>query len=200
MDFFFSLTSPYARIVRIALAEKHLEQEIKARVVDPWSDDAALMKANPISRVPTLVTDDGHAIAEALLITRYLDAQFPARPLVPAAGAGTVLARAGLAFGVIDAAVQIVIGRRAVGAGFDDNMVGQRRHRAMDRGLDRLESDSPAVPGETLDLGAVTTIVAIDYLALRFPDTDWLGNRPGLAAWRAGLRDRAAVTDTMPPT
>ena len=73
MRLFANTTSPFVRLVRLAIAEKGLSDQIEVEIVDPWADPAHFLAANPAGRVPTLVTDDGHAIAEAHLILRYLE-------------------------------------------------------------------------------------------------------------------------------
>ena len=44
MKLFYSTTSPYSRVVRIALAEKGLSQ-VEGVLTDPWKDSAALLAA-----------------------------------------------------------------------------------------------------------------------------------------------------------
>ena len=51
-----SLTSPYARKVRIVLAEKKIEYEF---VVDsPWTPESNVPNVNPLGKIPVLVLDD----------------------------------------------------------------------------------------------------------------------------------------------
>ena len=44
----------------------------------------------------------------------------------------------------------------------------------------------------------MATAVATDYAQFRFPQGDWLGQRPVLAAWRARQAGRASLNETMP--
>jgi len=55
-------TSPYARIARIALAEKGFDIS-GAEIVNPWGDDPKLIKLNTAARVPTLELDKGQLSA-----------------------------------------------------------------------------------------------------------------------------------------
>jgi glutathione S-transferase len=196
MDLYYSNTSPYARLVRIALREKGLDGGVTPHLVDPWADDADLMRVNPLVRVPALVTDGGQALTEALVIALYLETAYPEPPLVPAGQRAAVLARAGVAVGAVDAAVHTLVGRRIAGPDFDASPVGLRRRRGMEQALDRLERDPPGDPGATLDLGAIAAAVLIDYLPFRIPNVDWLQGRPRLAAWhQAG---RPSLAETVP--
>ena len=65
-------TSPYARIARIALAEKGFDLG-GTEIVNPWGDEAGLIKLNPASRVPTLELDSGLPLTESLLIVTWLE-------------------------------------------------------------------------------------------------------------------------------
>jgi len=51
-----AITSPYVRKVRVVLAEKKLDYQYE--VEDPWSGDA-LLKSNPLGKVPVLVLGAG---------------------------------------------------------------------------------------------------------------------------------------------
>src|SRR4051794_39536414 len=194
MDLYYSTTSPYARLVRVAVREKGLDGRVTPHLVDPWADDADLMRVNPLVRVPALVTD-GQALTESLLIALYLETTHPEPALVPAGQRSAVLARAGVAMGAVDAAVHTLIGRRIVGPDFDAGPVGQRRRRGMEQALDRLEHDPP---GATLDLGAIAAAVLTDYLPFRFPNVDWLEGRPLWAAGRQAVRGRPSLAETTP--
>jgi glutathione S-transferase len=94
-------TSPYARIARIALAEKGFDLG-DTQIVNPWSDDVALLKLNPASRVPTLELDSGLPLTESLLIVAWLERKIP-KPSLLDGDVDNIISRAGLAMGVIDA-------------------------------------------------------------------------------------------------
>lgn len=202
MQLLANTTSPYVRIARIAMIEKGLE--VEPTIVDPWADDARLRDANAATRVPTLILDDGTPLAESLLIVQWLERTRPAPdwPDLLGRDAAGVLSRAGIAFGVIDAAVHTIIIRKVTAPVlFDETPVGLRRRRTMAEGMARLEAlaargalASNAAP--TLD--AITAVVATDYLRFRFADAAWLPPMPALDAMSLALRERASVAQTMP--
>ena len=57
MKLYFSKTSPYARKVRIAIEELGLADQVEEILADPFAPTAELLEANPLSKVPTLVTE-----------------------------------------------------------------------------------------------------------------------------------------------
>lgn len=199
MHLYYSLTSPYARVVRVAVLEKGLADRVRMHVVDPWADDPELMRVSPLMRVPALLTDDRAVLTESLLIVHYLEQTVPEPALIPAARRSAILSRAGQAFGIIDAAVHTVLGRRFAGDEFDASPMGERRRRAIVNALEYLERSSPTEAAPVLNLSAIVTAVALDYLQLRFSDLVWTNTCPRLAAWREQLRDRPSLAETMPP-
>jgi glutathione S-transferase len=193
---FYSTTSPYARIARIALAEKGLEN-LDRRLTDPWHDAPDLLEANPAARVPALVLDDGKPLTESLLIVLWLETRRP-NPSLLGADADRVVSQAGLAMGAIDAAAAVIIGRKMTDASFDESPVGLRRRRSVIGAMRRLESDPPAYQGGTPSLAVITAVVALDYLRFRFPGAPWLPALPRLDALAARARERASFAETLP--
>jgi glutathione S-transferase len=67
--------SPFARKVRLALAEKRLPFEL--RVEKPWERRPEYLALNPSGTVPTLVEENGLAIPDSSVICEYLDEAYP---------------------------------------------------------------------------------------------------------------------------
>lgn len=208
MQLLANTTSPYVRIARIAMIEKGLE--VEPTIVDPWADDPRLRAANAATRVPTLITDNGTPLTESLLIVQWLERTRPAPDGHGLHGTdadvAAVLARAGIAMGVIDAAVHTIIIRKVTAPVlFDETPVGLRRRRTMAEGMARLEAAvadgamaAPADAGRTPTLDAIATVVALDYLRFRFDGQAWLPALPALDALSAALRERPSFARTLP--
>lgn len=198
MKLYANPTSPFVRVTRMAIREKGLADAIEVRMVDAWADAPDFLDANPAGRVPALLTDEDVRLTEASLILRYLDALRPEPALVPPGAAGAaVLSRAGVAFGVFDAAVAVIIGRKSAPT-FDDDMVGRKRFRTMREGLARLDASLPDEDARPFDLADIASVTALDYLVFRFADVDWHRMAPRLAAFRDAQSDRPSVRETVP--
>jgi glutathione S-transferase len=79
------IRSGYTQKVRVALAEKGLTDEIP--FVDVPKSERGPLHArarNVLRLVPLLELDDGTFLTESSAIIEYLDARYPARPLLPA--------------------------------------------------------------------------------------------------------------------
>jgi glutathione S-transferase len=111
---------------------------------------------------------------------------------------GSVVSKAGVAFGAIDAAAAIVIGRKMTDASFDGSPVGLRRRRSVVAALTRLEADPPDCEGGVPDLAVIATVVLLDYLRFRFPAAAWMPALPALDALAERARTRASFAATMP--
>lgn len=196
MQLLINTTSPYTRLARIALAEKGYGG-IPTEVVDPWGDTPKLLEHNSAGRVPTLVADNGRPLTESLLIVLWLEHQKPAPSLLGADPTGTV-SRAGIAMGVIDAAVHTLIGRKITDASFDTSPVGVRRQRSMVTGMRRLESDPPVYTSGTPSIDAITSVIALDYIDFRFPKAAWLPELPALRSLAARLGTRESFAASRP--
>lgn len=196
MHLYVNTTSPFVRLVQLAIEEKGLSGRVTTEIVDPWGDPPGFLAANCAGRVPTLVTGDGRAIAEAHLILRYLD-QIAEPSIFPAEGLAETLATAAVALGATEAATAIIIGRKSA-PGFDTDMVGTKRYRTMAEGLRRLDAAPPRDLADRPDIANMAAVTAVDYIMFRFPDRDWLADLPTLAAWRERQRGRPSVEATMP--
>lgn len=189
-------TSPYARIARIALAEKGYDIS-GAELVNPWGDDPKLLRLNTAARVPTLELDNGVPLTESLLILMWLETTRP-EPSVLSGNIDRIVSQAGLAMGVIDAMVHILIGVLQYDPNFGEHKVGLRRRRSIVNGMAALEADPPAYDGGTPSVAVLTTVVALDYLKLRFPGAAWVEPLPRLDGLRARVAERPAFAGTVP--
>ncbi len=67
--------SPYARKVRLVLAEKRLPFELRVEKV--WERREEYLELNPAGTVPTLIEDNGLVIPDSSVICEYLDEAYP---------------------------------------------------------------------------------------------------------------------------
>ena len=71
--------SPFARKVRLALAEKRIPFELRVERV--WERRPEFLDMNPACQVPVLEEENGLAIADSYAICEYLDEAYPDTPL-----------------------------------------------------------------------------------------------------------------------
>ena len=194
---YFAPPSPYARKVRVLIAEKGIEAKIEMIARAPFDKPADLVALNPLSKVPTLVTDDGQVLYDSPVIAEYLDMLSNPR-LVPAEGRARwdALRRQALADGVLDAGVSILLEGRRPEAERSPGWV-QRQTEVIVRSLDAFEAEIGSF-GDTQTVGHIALGCALGWLDFRIPTHDWRSGRSGLAAWNEKFQMRPSMQATKP--
>ena len=194
-------TSPYARKVRVVLAEKKIEcQQIEQ---SPWPPENPVHAYSPLGKVPVLVLDDGTALYDSRVIVEYLDNVSPVSRLIPEPSRQRIAVRKweALADGVCDAVVGIVLeGRRPAQQQSPESIA--RHERKVTEGVAELarELDEKAwCNGEAYSLADIATGCALGYLDLRHPRLVWRDAYSNLARLHERLSKRASFADTAPP-
>ena len=200
MKLLINTTSPYGRTAHISLLEKGFDFEVG--YVNPWADDADLLRANTAARVPALVLDNGQALTECMMIFQWAEGERP-EPSLLAGDRLQALEIAGVAMGVIEAAVHTLVGRVITSGAlteteFDDAPVGQRRRRSMITGFERLDKLIGQFESEPFNLGVMLPIVALDYVEFRFPGAAWIPQAPNVRALRESHAERSSIATTVP--
>ncbi len=200
MKLYLSVASPYARTVRAFLLETGLAERVETRHTNPWDSAPELLRGNPLSKVPTLVTDAGRTLFDSPLICEYLDSLHGGAKLIPAAGPARwqALRLQSLADGILDAAVaRIVESRRPEALRSTD--WDARQAAAVTRALAVLEAEAEAEALEApLSVAQLAVGCALGYLDFRFPHEPWRDPRPKLAAWYASFSKRPSMQQTWP--
>lgn len=192
MKLFYNAPSPYARKVLVTAHELGLVDRMTLCATDPWSDPADLLAVNPVGKVPALLCDDGRLVTESTTICEELDTLSGA-PRLTGPDRRTVMARAALAEGVIDAAFTAVIEKRRPAERQWPDWI-DRQHRAIDRTL----SVTPAPPAGRFDLGDIALACALAYLDFRLAATGWRDRHGGLASWLDVVAARPSMRSTRP--
>ncbi len=196
-----SLTSPFARKIRVLLLEKDIPCEL---VVDiPWNADTQVPHYNPLGKVPVLLTDGGRAIYDSPIIAEYLDTIVSTPLFLPEDRRRAIEVKQleALADGVIDACVTIFLERKRPPERQDMEWI-DRQQGKIEHGLQALENslkDSRYLLGDQLTLGDIATACALGYLDFRFPDIDWRSEHPRLLAYAEQLFARPSFVKTRPP-
>jgi len=79
MKLYITPGSPYARMARIVVLEKGLQDRVQTITAKTRTADSPYYDVNPSGRVPYLISEDGVGLEESALICDYLD-QLDGRP------------------------------------------------------------------------------------------------------------------------
>ena len=199
MKLHWSPRSPFVRKVMIVAHERGVADRLQCvrTVAEMTTPHAELMKDNPLSKIPTLVLDDGMALFDSRVICEYLDALDGEPKLFPQ-----------------NRQVRIVaLRRQALGDGFLDLLVLARNERmraqpseahlasAAARSaavLTSLDHEAQRLAASPFSIGHIAIGCALSYLDFRFAEQDWRRQRPHLANWHDSFAARPAVRATFP--
>jgi len=195
-----SKTSPYARKVRIALAEKKIEYQMVES--SGWEPGNPVHAWNPLGKLPVLILDDGTHLYDSRVIVEYIDLVSPVSRLIPEPARQRIAVKKweALADGICDAASAIVIERRRPADLQSDEWIARQR-RKIDEGaaeLARELGERGWCHGEAYSLADIATGCALGYLDLRCAELDWRDLYPNLARLADKLGKRASFADTVP--
>ena len=198
-----ALTSPYVRKVRIVMAEKKLDFQFVLE--DVWAHDA-ILKSNPLGKVPCLVMEGGEAVFDSRVIVEYLDTLSPVGKLIPPSGRERVEVRTweALADGLLDASILA-----RLEANWAGRQEGQRSQAWIERQMSRVHAalgamsqglaDKPWCAGNYFTLADVAVGCALGYLDFRFAHIDWRARHANLARLAEKLAARPSFVETLPP-
>ena len=192
--------SPYARKVRIALAEKNLPFELLTEV--PWNQGAQAKLYNPLEKIPVLILDDGDTVYESRFILEWIEIKYPQPALVPRDPDQLLAARRleVLADGVCDAFVLSVFERRRPEAHRSKPWL-DRQMRKVHGGLKeiaRLVPNARFCVGNQFGLADLAVGSLLGFLALRAPEIRWQETYPHLADLYRRLSERPSFQATVP--
>ena len=209
MQLFWTPASPFTRKVVIVARELGLWQGIEVRPT-AWPLDwgyatvpftAGLAEANPVARIPTLITDDGDALGDSTLICQFLNGQADGATVIPPGdGQWPMWSLYAVADGLLEAQVAMraeMLRPEAIrSAGFL-----QKQRDRIERCFDHCEQragELAVADGAPANLAQITVGIACGYQDWR----EWLGDfrpgRPSLSAWYHDFARRPAMQATEP--
>ena len=197
MKLHWSPRSPYVRKVMIAAHETGvIDRLTRVRTVAAMTTPhVELMADNPLSKIPTLVLDDGSSLYDSVVICEYFDSLHDGPKLFPAEPEAhwTALRRHALGNGLLDILIfwrferlrehpaQVYLDAYAV------------KYSAT---LNALEHAAAAIAAAPFGIGHIAIGGALSYSDFRFADIDWRRDHPGLAEWHGAFSQRPSVRAT----
>ncbi|HEY3460693.1 MAG TPA: glutathione S-transferase, partial [Casimicrobiaceae bacterium] len=196
-----SRTSPYARKVRVVLAEKKVECQVVE--TSPYEAGNPVHAWNPLGKLPVLILDDGTHLFDSRVIVEYIDLVSPVSRLIPEPARQRIAVKKweALADGVNDATATIVLERKRPANLQSDEWIARQR-RKVDEGVAEFArelGDRAWCYGESFSLADIAVGCALGYLDLRLREIDWRDLNPNLAKLADKLGKRPSFTDTAPP-
>jgi glutathione S-transferase len=194
--------SPFARKVRAAAIELGLggSIELELTLVAPCKPNRDYASShNPLRKIPALVTDGGVTIFDSTVICEYLDALAGGGRLVPPGGDARwrVLTNHALAQGMCEAAIMVRYETALRPETLRWPELVQDQWDRVDTGIGWFERHAAELE-EPVNLAHLMLGCTLGYLDFRWPERDWRGANPAVAAWFAALSQRPSFTLTAP--
>jgi glutathione S-transferase len=199
MKLYITPGSPYARMARIMVIEKGLQDRVEVIAAQTRVADSPYYRINPSGRVPYLVLDDGVGLEESAVICAYLDHLDGSPRFDPPAGVALQARRLeALARSMLDG---LAVWGRELARPENERSPSVLQHEAA-RGrrmadLWEKELDHPLLRGP-LDMVQLTLGCALG-LEARNPDFRWRPGHPNLDDWYSRVASRASFMATRPP-
>lgn len=173
--------SPF--VAKVAIAARFAGIEVEITDVDATNGDPQLDSANPLSKIPCLVLDDGTGVYDSRTITRYLD-RLSGGKLFPATDPARLEAEImeALCDGMADCAVGCMYEKRFRPSELVHQPWIDRLWGKVERGLDEAANRLPPT-GEEAHIGSIALFAMLGYLDLRF-EGQWENGRTQLIEWR----------------
>ena len=190
--------SPYVRKVMICAHELGLADrlELVRSVAAMLKPNARLMQDNPLSKIPTLVLDDGFALFDSAVICEYLN-DLVDGPLFPRQASDKWQALRWHAFGdgLLDA---LILWRNERERDVPLQPLVEAFELKTQACLKQLDDEAQALAEMPLSIGHVAVACALGYLDYRFGALGWRGHAPRLAEWFADVGTRPSFHNTEP--
>lgn len=212
MKLYWALASPFVRKVMIVAHETGTVGRLQVieTSVSMGEANPVVQRTNPLSKIPTLILEDGTSLYDSRAICEYLDSLHDGPKLFPPAPLRwDALRRHSLGDGLMDA---LILWRQ-------ERLKPQARQtpewlatfaRKIEVALRQLDDEANAlggapgaargnVPGpRPFDIGHVALGCALGYMDFRFADVDWRASAPRLAGWHATFEARPSAIATHP--
>jgi len=198
MQLYVTFTSPYARLARIVVIEKALEDRVEIVEAKTRTPDSPYYGVNPSGRVPFLIAGSGLQMEDSQVICAYLDNLDGKPRLHPAAGPDWSHRRLeASARSMLDG---IAVWAREMGRPESERSPTTLGHEAArtQRIADVFQDavTHPVLQAETNMAQLVLAVALETARARKFGDLT--EGRPQLAAWLAPISQRPAMLATAP--
>lgn len=201
MKLYITPGSPYARMARIVVLEKGLQDRVETVVARTRVTDSPYYGINPSGRVPYLVREDGVGLEESALICAYLDHLDgkPAFDLPGGAQSWEARRLEALARSMMDG---LAVWSREILRPENERSPGVIQHetdraRRMVEVWER-EIDHPLMRG-ALNMIQLTLACALG-LEARIPGFLWRPGHSELSKWFERIASRPSFAATAPPS
>jgi glutathione S-transferase len=187
------------RFVCIAACEKNLFEQIHCvpTMVAMLKPNIELLSENPLSRLPTLILDNGDVLYDSRVICQYFDQIGSGPALYPADPSARMeaLRREALGLGILDFLLLWRAERDKPAERRSETLISAFQVK-LDASLKRLDLDLTALQRDVFECDQMAVACVLFYLDFRFPLQNWRDEHRTLAAWADTIALRPSMQRT----
>ena len=196
MKLHWSPRSPFVRKVLVCAQELGVQDRLSlVRTVASARDPhAGLMLDHPLSKIPTLVLEDGSSLMDSVVICEYLN-DLVQGPMFPKEHEQKwkVLRWHALANGLMDV---LILWRHERERTHPDNQLLAAYDQKFRASLAFFSAELPALSLQGVNMATIALACTLGYLDYRYVYTAWRERYPALAQWFMAWEERPSMVST----
>lgn len=195
MKLYFSVASPYSRLVRIIIQQFNIA--VDELEINPFDNDRDFLQVNPLAKVPCLVLPNQQALFDSEVIARYLDQEFAHSRLFAGEPYWSQQQFFALLKGCLDIAVQLRQEQMRAELGAESLFFKQRFEQAILRSMPVIEAKLSMLES-LMPANNMLLVCLLEYLDFRHQHLDWRQLAPNCCKWLHQHNGDSCYIETQP--
>ena len=199
MKLVYSPPSPFVRKVTTLIYHANLNDRIELINVKTTALSVAeeARAANPLGKIPVMILEDGKAIFDSRVITRYLD-NFAGSNLYPQDKIYDILTLEALADGIMESAVSITYESKLRPQNEQSPSWMEAQWSKVLHAIKALDDGQFQAMDSGMNMGQIAVACALGYLDFRHDARQWRTGNANLASWNDKMIKLPALIKTIP--
>jgi len=199
MKLVYSPPSPFVRKVTTLIYHANLNDRIELIDVKTTALSVAeeARAANPLGKIPIMILEDGNAIFDSRVITRYLD-DFAGSNLYPQDKIYDILTLEALADGIMESAVSITYESKLRPQNEQSPSWMEAQWSKVLHAVKALDDGQFQAMDSEMNMGQIAVACALGYLDFRHDARQWRSGHSNLASWNDKMMKLPALIKTIP--
>ena len=199
MKLVYSPPSPFVRKVTTLIYHANLNDRIELINVKTTALSVAeeARAANPLGKIPVMILEDGNAMFDSRVITRYLD-DFAGSNLYPQDKIYDILTLEALADGIMESAVSITYESKLRPQNEQSPSWMEAQWSKVLHAVKALDDGEFKAMDSGMNMGQIAVACALGYLDFRHNARQWRSGHSNLASWNDKMMKLPALIKTIP--
>jgi glutathione S-transferase len=199
MKLVYSPPSPFVRKVTTLIHHADLHDRIELINVKTTALSVAeeARAANPLGKIPVMILENGNAIFDSRVITRYLD-ELAGSNLYLEENIYDILTLEALADGIMESAVSITYESKLRPENEQSPSWIEAQWSKVLHAIKALDDEEFKAMNGEINMGQIAVACALGYLDFRHDARQWRSGHSNLASWNDKIMKLPALIKTIP--